>query len=85
MRGRSVDEYGTFEAVWPSQFDRGFHGHLRGAGLNLRARYYALALELSAGERGRLTKRHTDNPSVSLYLQGHYLFGRQTGIGAITS
>ena len=71
---------GTGEAVWAEQFDADFTDIFEVQDLISERVTTALALELSAGERGRLTKRHTGNSEAyQLYLQGHYLFGRQTG------
>ena len=71
---------GTGEAVWAEQFDADFTDIFEVQDSISERVTTALALELSAGERGRLTKRHTDNSEAyQLYLQGHYFFGRQTG------
>lgn len=67
-------------ALWAAQFDENFTDIFKVQDSISERVTQALTLRLSPEESARLTKRYTDNPEAyQLYLQGHYLFSRQTG------
>jgi DNA-binding winged helix-turn-helix (wHTH) protein/TolB-like protein/Tfp pilus assembly protein PilF len=67
-------------SLWAAQFDENFTDIFKVQDSISERVTQALTLRLSPEESARLTKHYTDNPEAyQLYLQGHYLFSRQTG------
>jgi DNA-binding winged helix-turn-helix (wHTH) protein/TolB-like protein len=70
----------TGAAIWADQFDAGFTDILKVLDSISERVTQALTLSLSGEERDNLNKHYTDNPEAfQLFLQGQYLFIKQTG------
>jgi DNA-binding winged helix-turn-helix (wHTH) protein/TolB-like protein len=70
----------TGAAIWADQFDAGFTDILKVQDSISERVIQALTLRLSGKEREQLNKHYTDNPEAyQLYMQGRYLFSKQTG------
>ena len=70
----------TGATIWTEQFDADFTDIFKVQDSIAERVTQALTLKLNGVERERLTKRSTDNSEAyQLYLQGRYLFSKQTG------
>lgn len=70
----------TGAAIWADQFDAGFTDILKVQDSISERVTQALTLRLSGEEKQRLNRHYTESPQAyQLYLQGQYLFSKQTG------
>jgi len=70
----------TGATIWAEQFDTDFTDIFKVQDSISERVTQALTLKLNGVEREQLTKRSTDNSEAyQLYLQGRYLFSKQTG------